>query len=107
MAASPCDRNTDGFPVERPGDLIYRTELGQANFYHIFGTELNDYMGAITAVGQHWWIEGIRYPGEEFEYQEAEQANYCLVRQRNQDKRGRVWDADDYQEFHTLTSTPP
>lgn len=96
--------NTDGFPIERSGDLVYRTELGQENFYHIFGTELNDYMEAITAADQHWWIEGIRYPGEEFDSQEAEQANYRLVQQANQSKRGRVWDADDYREFHTVAA---
>jgi hypothetical protein len=96
--------NTDGFPVEEPGDLVYRTELGQPNFCHIFGTELNDYMGAITATDQHWWIEGIRYPGEEFASQEAEQFNYRLVRQANQGKRDRVWDADDYREYHTVAA---
>ncbi|MGH3295978.1 MAG: hypothetical protein ACRDP7_29685 [Trebonia sp.] len=96
--------NTDGFPLERPGDLVYRTELGQQNFYHIFGTELNDYMEAITSFDQHWWIEGIRYPGEEFTSQEAEQFNYRLVRQSNQGKRGRVWAEDDYREFHTVAA---
>jgi hypothetical protein len=96
--------DTDGFPVERPGDLVYLTELGQRNFYHVFGTELNDYMRSITTAGQHWWIEGIRYPGEEFESPEAEQANYRLVRQANRSKRGRAWDAADYREFHTIAA---
>jgi hypothetical protein len=96
--------DTGGFPIEQPGDLVYETELGQANFYHVFGTELNDYMKGITAAGQHWWIEGIRYPGEEFESREAEQANYHLVRQANARKRGRVWVADDYREFHTVAA---
>jgi hypothetical protein len=96
--------NTDGFPIERTGDLVYRTELGQANFYHIFGTELNDYMKTITATDQQWWIEGIRYPEEEFISQEAEQNNYRLVRQANQGKLGRLWDVDDYREFHTVAA---
>jgi hypothetical protein len=52
--------DTDGYPIERPGDLVYRTELDQPNFYHIFGTELNDYMKSITGGDQHWWVEGIR-----------------------------------------------
>lgn len=95
---------TNGFPIERPGDLVYRTELGQDNFYHIFDTELNDYMAAITGAGQYWWLEGIRYPGEEFESREAEQANYRLVRHANKRKRGRVWDTADYQEFHTVAA---
>jgi hypothetical protein len=95
---------TKGFPVERPGDLVYLTELDQENFYHVFGTELNDYMRAITGSGQHWWVEGVRYPDEEFETQAAEQENYRRVRRANLGKRGRVWDAADYREFHTVAA---
>jgi len=100
------------FPVEGPGDVVYDTELGQPNFYHVFGTELNGYMSAITRRRQHWWVEGIRYPGEEFGSREAEQANYELVCKANEDKRARdqdqdgnrvgEWDEDDYREFHTV-----
>ena len=96
--------DTGGFPIERHGDLVYDTELGQQNFYHVFGTELNDYMKSITTAGQRWWIEGIRYPGNEFESLEAEQANYRLVQQANERKRGRVWSADDYREFHSIAA---
>ncbi len=103
-AARRARGDTGGFPIEQPGDLIYYTERGQPNFYHVFSTELNDYMKSITAAGQHWWIEGIRYPGKEFESTEAEQANYRLVRQANERKRGRVWYADDYQEFHSIAA---
>ena len=95
---------TKGFPIERPGDLVYLTELDQENFYHVFGTELNDYMRAITGSGQHWWVEGVRYPDEEFESEAAEQANYRRVRRANLSKRGRVWDAADYREFHTVAA---
>ena len=95
---------TSGFPIEQEGDLIYYTELGQPNYYHVFSTELNDYMRSITTAGQHWWIEGMRYPGEEFESLEAEQANYRLVRQANERKRGRSWNADDYREFHSIAA---
>jgi hypothetical protein len=96
--------DTGGFPVERTGDVVYQTELGQDNFYHIFNPELNDYMAAITSDDQHWWIEGIRCPDEEFESQDEEQANYHRVRQANGGKRGRVWNADDYREFHTVAA---
>jgi hypothetical protein len=96
--------DTDGFPIEQPGDLVYRTELDQPNFCHVFGTELNDYMESVTGTGQCWWVEGIRYPGPEFDSQEAERANYRLVRQANQSKRGRGWNADDYREFHTVAA---
>jgi len=93
-----------GFPIERPGDLVYETELGQPNFYHVFGTELNDYMQSITRPDQKWWVEGMRYPGPEFESREAEQANYHRVREANRSKRGRAWTADDYREFHTVAA---
>jgi hypothetical protein len=93
-----------GFPIQAPGDLIYETELGQSNFFHVFGTELNGHMKAITRRGQHWWVEGIRYPDQEFAFREAEQANYRRVREANASKRGRVWDADDYREFHTVAA---
>jgi hypothetical protein len=93
-----------GFPIQAPGDLIYVTELGQSNFFHVFDTELNEHMKAITRRGQYWWVEGIRYPDNEFAFREAEQANYRRVREANDSKRGRIWDADDYREFHTVAA---
>ena len=61
-------------------------------------------MKSITTAGQRWWIEGIRYPGDEFESLETEQTNYRLVQQANERKRGRVWSADDYREFHSIAA---
>jgi hypothetical protein len=61
-------------------------------------------MKSTTVAGQHWWIERMRYPGEEFQSREAGQANYRLVRQANQNKRGLVWSATDYREFHTIAA---
>lgn len=92
------------FPVRAQGDVVYETELGQSNFYHVFGTELNDYMRLITVPGQHWWLEGIRYPEEEFASRQAEQDNYRRVCEANEGKRGRIWTLDDYQEFHTVAA---
>jgi len=97
-------RTTDGFPIEAPGDVVYSTELGQSNFYHVFGTELNDIMSAITVQGQHCWVEGIRYPDGEFTSLEAEQDNYRRVLKANDSKRDRIWDAADYREFHTVAA---
>jgi hypothetical protein len=96
--------DTGGFPIEQQGDVVYHTELGQENFCHVFGTELNEYMQSITTTDQYWWVEGLRYPGEEFDSREAEQVNYRLVRQANQKKRGNVWGPDDYREFHTVAA---
>jgi hypothetical protein len=39
---------TEGFPLSEPGDLVYETEIGQSNFYHVFSTELNDHIRAAT-----------------------------------------------------------
>ena len=93
-----------GFPIQAPGDVVYETELGQSNFYHVFGSELNDHMRAITGWGQHWWVEGIRYPDEEFTSREAERANYRRVLKANESKCDRIWDVADYREFHTVAA---
>lgn len=96
--------NTDGFPIEAPGDLVYETELGQSNFYHVFSTDLNDHMKVITSWRQHWWVEGIRYPDEEFTRRNDERTNYQRVLNANYDKRYRTWAAEDYREFHTVAA---
>ena len=95
---------TGGFPIQAPGDVVYETELGQSNFYHVFSTELNDHMRAVTGWRQHWWVEGIRYPDEEFSSREAEQANYHRVLEANDRKRDKIWDSADYREFHTVAA---
>lgn len=95
---------TGDFPIQAPGDVVYETELGQLNFYHVFGTELNDHMRAITGWRQHWWVKGMRYPDEEFSSREAEQANYRRVLTANARKRDRIWDTADYREFHTVAA---
>jgi hypothetical protein len=95
---------TDGFPIKEPGDLVYETELGQSNFYHVFSTDLNDHMRAITGWRQHWWVEGIRYPDEEFTRKPEERTNYQRVLLANYLKRNRIWTAADYGEFHTVAA---
>jgi hypothetical protein len=95
---------TDGFPIKEPGDLVYETELGQSNFYHVFSTDLNDHLRAITGRRQHWWVEGIRYPDEEFARKPDERTNYLRVLQANYLKKDRIWAADDYREFHTVAA---
>lgn len=86
------------------GDFIYATELGQDNFYHVFGTDLNDHMAAITSAGQHWQVRGIRWPGREFGSAAEELANCRQVRAANQLMRGRAWTAQDYRQFHTVAA---
>jgi hypothetical protein len=95
---------TGDFPIEVPGDVVYETELGQSNFYHLFGTDLNEHMKSIATAGQYWWVEGIRYPGEEFGSHEAEQEDYTRVHDANESRHCRAWDADDYREFHSVAA---
>lgn len=97
-------RDNGGFPIHAPGDLVYETELGQSNYYHLFGIDLNDHMKAITGTRQHWWVEGIRYPDDDFGYREAERANYRRVLKANEDKRDRRWDEADFREFHMVAA---
>ena len=103
-AAKLATGATADFPIETLGDVIYYTELKQPNFYHVFSTDLNEHMKAITNSNQYWWVEGIRCPDEEFESHEAEQANYERVREKNMSKRVRRWDANDYREFHSVAA---
>ena len=95
---------TDGFPLRELGDLVYETEIGQSNFYHVFSTELNDHIRAITGWRQHCWVEGIRYPDEEFGCKSDERTNYRRVLKANRAKQDRTWVAADYQEFHTVAA---
>ena len=60
----------DGFPIQVPGDLIYQTELGQPNYFHVFGTDLNDsYEGdngprsVLVGRGHSLPGRGVRLPG--------------------------------------------
>lgn len=96
--------NVGDFPITSPGDVVYVTELGQNNFYHVFGIDLNEHMTAITSSEQHWWVRGIRYPGEEFQSTEEELDNYQRVLEANIGKCCRTWNADDYREFHTVAA---
>ena len=70
----------------------------------MFSTELNDHIRAITGWGQHWWVEGIRYPDDEFDRRDDERTNYRRVLKANLAKGGRAWAAVDFQEFHTVAA---
>jgi SAM-dependent methyltransferase len=93
---------TGGEPVEVPGDVLYETELGQRNYYHVFGTDLADYLREITGPGQRWWVEGIRLPDEEFASRAEEQANYRRVVAFNRAKGDAPWGPEDYRRLHTV-----
>jgi len=84
------------------GDVMYETELGQENYWHLFGEDLLDHMRDITGEGQRCWIEGIRVPGDEFTCKEEEQANLRAVQDLNRRLEGTAWQDEDYRSFHTV-----
>lgn len=95
--------NISGYPIEGLGDVLYETELGQLNFWHVFGLDLHDNMQAISGErGQSWWVEAIRFPDDEFETRAAELENYAKVASFNTAKRRQPWTADDYRKCHTV-----
>jgi SAM-dependent methyltransferase len=84
------------------GDVLYETELGQENYWHLFGEDLLDHVRAVTGEGQRCWVEGIRVPGDEFTSVQEEQANLRAVQELNRTLAGRTWTDEDYRRFHTI-----
>ncbi|WP_305782529.1 class I SAM-dependent methyltransferase [Symbioplanes lichenis] len=93
-----------GLPIEMDGDVIYRTELEQDNYCHVFGPDLWELLEAVTQPGQHAWLEAIRLPDEEFRSRAEEQDNYRRLRAFNQEVGRRRWTADDYRRVHTAAA---
>lgn len=91
--------------IEVPGDVVYQTELGQQNYYHVFGPELTDLMQHTrTADGQRVRIQGIRGLDDEFESKEAELANYDRVRALNARCLRAGWAEESYRALHTVAA---
>jgi SAM-dependent methyltransferase len=88
-------------PIERAGDVIYETELGQQNFYHVFGPDLFDLLQATCGPGQRCWLEAVRMPDEEFSSRAAEADNFRRVRDFNARLGRQPWQPEDYRQVHT------
>jgi len=80
------------------------TELGQRNYYHVFGLDLAEHVRRVCGPGQRWWIEAIRLPDDEFDSVEPGPANYERVGELNRKKRGEPWDEDDFRACHTVAA---
>jgi len=93
-----------GYPIEGPGDVIYETELGQENFYHVFGEDLEELLRANTAPHQQAWLEAIRLPDPEFLSEACEQNNYRRVQEFNRRVGRRSWRPEDYRQVHTAVA---
>lgn len=96
--------SVNGYPIECAGDVLYRTELGQLNFCHVFGTDLADLLDSVCSKGQRGWLEAIRLPGPEFASAADEAENYLGVQRFNERKGRRPWTAEDYEQVHTAAA---
>lgn len=95
--------DVEGFPIEEPGDVVYETELGQRNYYHVFGPELPGLVDvAVTDAGQRVRVHGIRGLDDEFADRAAERLNYDRVRRLNRACRTAGWAEADYRKLHTI-----
>lgn len=91
-------------PIETYGDVVYDTEMGQQNYWHVFSTDLVELADTICGAGQVTWIEAIRMPDNEFQTVDAEQGNYARVKAFNREKVGSVWSLDDFRAVHTVAA---
>jgi hypothetical protein len=91
-------------PIESDGDVLYRTELDQENYWHVFSVDLVQLMQSMCADGQQTWIEAIRMPDDEFETVEAEQSNYERVKAFNRRMISTKWSREDYRQVHTVAA---
>ncbi|MFD1364072.1 hypothetical protein [Actinoplanes sichuanensis] len=102
-----ADGTVGDLPIESDGDVLYKTELDQDNYWHVFSTDLARLMrGVLKHDGQETWIEAIRMPDEEFETVEAEQDNYRRVKAFNLKmvRPEAEWSREDYRRVHTVAA---
>jgi SAM-dependent methyltransferase len=93
------------YPIETAGDVMYETEIpGLWNYYHVFAEDLEEHISAVCGDGQRWWVEGVRFPDEEFTSPEEEERNHRRVVEFNESVRHRSWRAEDYQLLHTVVA---
>jgi hypothetical protein len=91
-----------GFPAEGSGDVIYTTELGKPNYYHVFGVELNELLDSVTTPEHQSWLQALRFPDDEFNTLDEEMANYDHVRRFNREIGRRRWTEADFAQVHTV-----
>jgi hypothetical protein len=97
------DAVDDSLPIQMEGDVVYRTELGQLNFWHVFGLDLIKHMTAIDD-SRSWWLQAIRMPGDEFRSRTDEWANYTAVLDFNRRAPLQFWTPHDFAEVHTVAA---
>jgi SAM-dependent methyltransferase len=113
------DRKTLGMPVPEAGDVIYLTELDQKNYWHVFSDDLTELLKGICGKRQGFWLEAIRFPGEEFSSRDDERPNFEQVCEFNRNLhcrrwqllslfpgklRGRKWRSEHFRSCHTVAA---
>ncbi|MFI7546566.1 hypothetical protein [Actinoplanes sp. NPDC049599] len=91
-------------PIEVPGDVMYETELHGLNFWHVFGTDLDELIRRGLGPHQRAWIEALRMPGPEFGSAVDEQVNYRQTQLFNLARQRRRWRHSDYRRVHTAVA---
>ncbi|MDQ1293218.1 MAG: hypothetical protein QG608_1099 [Actinomycetota bacterium] len=113
------DRKILGMPVPDAGDVIYLTELDQKNYWHVFSDDLAELLKGICGRKQSFWLEAIRFPGEEFSSRDDERPNFEQVCEFNRKLncrkwprpylfprklRGRKWRSEHFRSCHTVAA---
>jgi len=88
--------------IQEAGDVLYHTELGTLNYYHVFSEDLIEAMRLVTGPDQRTWLEALRLPDEEFASKAEETNNYRRVLRFNRKIGEKVWTADDFRKVHTV-----
>lgn len=99
-----ADGTVGDLPIESHADVLYRTELDQENYWHVFGDDLVQLMQSMCRDGQKTWIEAIRMPDDEFETVAAEHFNYERVKAFNRRMIATRWSLEDYRQVHTVAA---
>jgi hypothetical protein len=93
----------DGLSIECSQDVVYTTELGQQNFWHVFGPDLQTLLKDAFHGGRSW-LEAVRFPDDEFESVDAEEENYRRVQNFNAHKGEGLWCENDFMGLHMVAA---
>lgn len=89
------------WPVHDPGDLLYETELGQLNFWHVFDTDLVEDLEALVP-GRQVVVRALRMPGAEFACADDEALNHAAAVAHDAAVGARRWRPEDFARCHTV-----
>ena len=96
----------DGFPIRRRAMSSTRPSSASRTSTTCSAPTSTTTCWAITGWRQHWWVEkgNQLFRTRSSFCKPDERTNYQRVIKANRLKRGRIWTAEDYQEFHTVAA---